>query len=59
MDAVRKLTSLKIDSRILSSLRVGFMSYLNNVKKDNWEIGDLEDFKHFLKNFASNLPKEA
>ena len=55
MNTVWQLTKLKIDYWLLNNLRVGFMSYLNNILKEDVLEADLADFKHYLWNYGSTL----
>lgn len=59
VEVVKKLILLKIDFRILTSIKVGFMKEMISKKKELSSSVPLDDFRTYMSNYHSSLSKQA
>ena len=59
VEVVKKLIILKIDFRILSSIKVGFMKEMIQKSKEITSTVPLAEFKKYMSNYHSSLSEEA
>lgn len=56
---MKKLILLKIDFRILTSIKVGFMKEMISKKKELTSIVPIEDFRTYLSSYHASFSKAA